>query len=473
MTEFASDVYNLINAIPEGKVLTYGAIATLLGRPGNSRLVGKILSDAPAGVRAHRVVNAAGRTAPGWDGQRGLLEGEGVAFRENGTVDLKHHIFNKINFKGDEKMAAAKKGKTDRRIRIGIIGTGGIAHSHMRAYMSMDDVDIVGGADIVPGKARAFLDSFEKPEAKAFEGYRELLKLGLDGVSVCTYNSTHAECSIGALEAGVNVLCEKPMSVTLDDAAAMVRAQKAAGKVLTIGFQPRYDPDMLMVRDLVKSGVLGRIYYVQTGGGRRRGMPGGTFIRKELAGMGALGDIGCYGLDMAMNAIGYPKPLTVSAYASNFFGTNPKYSQEYMDFKVDDFSVALIRLEGDIALDFRMSWAMHMDSMGDTLFLGTDAGLKVKSPGLGTAWGGAWDGTIGPVYLYSDINDNLAETQIPLKNESVDRFRLKVRAFVDAVKSGGPDPIPASQILYNQAIIDGIMRSSEAGREVAVKIPKI
>jgi len=370
------------------------------------------------------------------------------------------------------RVAKAKKADPKKKIRIGIIGTGGIAHAHMRSYMSMDDVEVVGGADIVPGKARAFFDEFGMPGAKAFDSHEELLKLELDGVSVCTYNSTHAVCSIDALKAGVNVLCEKPMCVTIGDAAAMVRAQRAAGKILTIGFQPRYDPDMLMVRDIVRSGILGKIYYVQTGGGRRRGMPGGNFIRKDLSGMGALGDIGCYGLDLAMNALGYPKPLTVSAYANNVFGTNPKYSDEYMHFEVDDFSVALIRLEGNIALDFRMAWAMHMDKMGDTLFLGSDAGLKVESPGSDTTWGGAWDGTIGPVYLYNEVNGNLAETRIPLKNEKVDRFKLKVRAFVDAIITGGPDPIPASQIIYNQAIIDGIMRSSESGREVTIDIPE-
>jgi len=92
MDKFASDVYNLVNLIPEGKVLTYGAVATLLGRPGNSRQVGKLMSGAPEGVRAHRVVNAAGRTAPGWIEQRELLESEGVAFRDNGLVDLKRHM---------------------------------------------------------------------------------------------------------------------------------------------------------------------------------------------------------------------------------------------------------------------------------------------------------------------------------------------------------------------------------------------
>jgi predicted dehydrogenase len=366
------------------------------------------------------------------------------------------------------KKAAQKK------LRIGIIGTGGIAHAHMSSYLRMKDtVEVVGGSDIVPGKARKFLDEFGQKDAKAFNKNEELLALGLDGVSVCTYNTTHAKCTIAALEAGVHVLCEKPMSVTLDDAVAMYKSAKKQKKILTIGFQPRYDPNMDLVREIVGSGVLGDIYYVQTGGGRRRGMPGGTFIRKELAGVGALADIGCYSLDMVLSAIGYPKPLTVSAYASNRFGTNPKYHREAEHFDVDDFSVALIRLEGDIALDFRMSWAMHMDSMGDTMFFGTNAGLKVKPAGTNTGWGGAWDGTIGPIFLYNDVAGQLSETSIPLRQPSDDRFYNKVKAFCDAVAENGPAPIPTIQSVYNQAIVDGIYRSSQAGKEVEIVLPKL
>jgi predicted dehydrogenase len=263
---------------------------------------------------------------------------------------------------------------SSKKIRIGIIGTGGIAHAHMKSYLAMPDVEVIGGADIVPGKAEAFFKEFGA-EAKSFTGHRELLKMEPDAVSVCTYNSTHAECAVDALNAGAHVLCEKPMSVTLAQGVAMCRAAKQTGKILSIGFQPRYDPNMMMIKEIARSGILGHIYYVQTGGGRRRGMPGGTFIRKDLAGMGALGDIGCYGLDMALNTIGYRKPVTVSAYASNYFGTNLVYNNEAGKFEVDDFSVALIRFEDGLVMDFRMSWAMHMDTMGDTLFLGTDAGL--------------------------------------------------------------------------------------------------
>ncbi|HIS91620.1 MAG TPA: Gfo/Idh/MocA family oxidoreductase [Candidatus Alectryocaccomicrobium excrementavium] len=362
----------------------------------------------------------------------------------------------------------------ERKLRIGIIGTGGIAYSHMRSYLQMDDVEIVGASDIVPGKARAFLDEFELNDVPAFENNADLLKLELDGVSVCTYNTTHHICACEAMEAGVNVLCEKPMSVTLEQAVEMARTQKKTGKILTIGFQPRYGANMRMVKELVRSGELGRVYYVQTGGGRRRGIPGGTFVDKKLAGVGCLADIGCYALDMALNTVGYKRPVTVSAYSSDFFGKNPKYYNKG-PFDVDDFSCALVRFEDDMVLDFRMSWAMHMDTMGDMLFLGTDAGLKVKSPNPHLNWGGAWDGGIGEVYMYRDIGDNQVEIHIPKKMEDDKKgfFFLKCRDFCNAILNNGPSPIPWQEIIYNQAIIDGIIRSSAAKSEVRVEIPEI
>lgn len=359
------------------------------------------------------------------------------------------------------------------KLRIGIIGTGGIAHKHMDSYKKMDDIEIIGAADIVPGKARAFLDEFGLTDVPAFENKEELLALKPDGVSVCTYNSTHAECAIAAMEAGCDVLCEKPMSVTLEQAVEMARAQVRTGKILTIGFQPRYDPNMRMVKDIVRSGELGHIYYIQTGGGRRRGIPGPTFLQKDTAGVGCLADIGCYGLDMALNSIGYRKPVTVSAYSADYFGKNPKYCKNSDIFSVDDFAVALIRFEDGLVMDFRMAWAMHMDTMGDTLFMGTEGGLKVKSPHPELNWGGAWDGTIGDVYLYHDMCGETVCTQVPLKPNENDRFYRKVRAFADAVKTHGPSPIPWQEIIYNQAIIDGIYRSSQCGHEVEINIPEI
>jgi Predicted dehydrogenases and related proteins len=358
------------------------------------------------------------------------------------------------------------------KLKIGIIGSGGIARGHARAYKNLEHVEVVAVADIVPGRAESFIKAQGLDGARAFTDHRELLEFGVDAVSICTPNVAHHETSIDALNAGVHVLVEKPMAVTLEQAIDMVRTAKRTGRLLSVGFQPRYDPNMQMIKEIVRSGQLGTVYYVETGGGRRRGMPGGTFIRKDLAGAGAMADIGCYSLDMALNALGYPKPLSVSASTYNYFGTSPKYHPEADRFEVEDFGVALVRLEGGITLLFKISWAMHMDSLGATMFLGTDAGLKVTPAGSGP-WSGVWDGGVGSITLYHDLFGQHTETPIPVKRHQIDIFAEKVYDFVRAVQEGGPAPIPGDEILYNQAIIDGVLRSAESGREVEIEIPEI
>ena len=215
-----------------------------------------------------------------------------------------------------------------KKLRVGIIGCGWIADAHMKSYLKQPDVEIVAGADLIPGKAKAFMEKYGLENVKTdYASHKEMLddeSLKLDAVSVCTYNRQHAAPAIYALEKGVNVLLEKPFTVTLDEAVEVMKAEKKSGKILSIGFQPRMDENMKMIKKIVESGALGKIYYIQTGGGRRRGIPtpfGTSFIEKDTAGIGALGDIGCYSLDMVLNAIGYPKPLTVSGYKSAFFGT--------------------------------------------------------------------------------------------------------------------------------------------------------
>lgn len=357
-----------------------------------------------------------------------------------------------------------------KRIKIGIIGSGGIARYHAEAYRKLPDVDIVAVADIIPGRAKQFVESLGLMETQAFDSHTELLKLELDGVSICTPNASHHHTSIDALQAGKQVLLEKPMSVTFDQALEMTRVSHETGNMLTIGFQPRYDPNMKKLQQIVQSGRLGNVYYVETGGGRRRGMPGGTFIRKELAGAGAMADIGCYSLDLALNTMGHPRPLTVSSYTSSHFGRNSLYHNEADSFEVEDFGVALVRFENDMVLHFKISWAMHMDTLGATMFLGTDAGLKVTPFGSGP-WSGVWDGGIGSMTLFHDDFGGHTETKVPLIEHSRNLFDDKVHDFVAAVRGGRPAPIPADQILIQQAIIDGVLRSSDQRREVSVELP--
>ena len=386
-------------------------------------------------------------------------------------------------FKSDQ---TKKEIDSSKKLKVGIIGTGWIADAHINNYLQMPDVEIVAGADLVEGKAEEFFKKWNVEGVRCYRSHKELLdaEKDLDAVSICTYNATHAECAIAALEHGINVLLEKPMCVTTEEAVEIMRAEKKSGKILSIGFQPRLDPNMIKVCQIVQSGVLGKIYYIQTGGGRRHGIPtpfGTTFIRKDTGVIGAMGDIGCYSLDMVLNAIGYPKPLTVSGYTSNFFGKDPHFfeiegkskemSKEYADiFGVEDFAAGFVRLEGGIILDFRIAWAMNLDTPGDTIIMGTKGSLRIPSTEC-------WNGSIGgPMTIYSEVGGSQVETQIPLVQAGDDfkgNFYRKIRSFLDAIKENGTAPVPSSQILYNQAIIDGIVKSAKLGKEIDIEIPEI
>jgi predicted dehydrogenase len=362
---------------------------------------------------------------------------------------------------------------TGKKLKYGIIGTGWIAEAHVESLKMMPDVEIVAAADLIPGKAEKFMQRYGVPNVRFYPDHKAMLEAEeLDAVSVCTYNMTHAICTIDSLNKGVNVLLEKPMCVTVEEAAEIIRAEKRSGKLLSIGFQPRMDENMQMVKKIVQSGELGKIYYIQTGGGRRRGIPNSTFIEQKTAGIGALGDIGCYSLDMVLNAINYPKPLTVSGYKSNYFGTNPKYNnpKDAARFDVDDFAAAFVRLEGDIVLDFRIAWAMHLDTPGDTVILGTEAALRIPSTEC-------WNGTVGgPMKVYKDIAGQQVEIEIPLCPEGDSfggLFYKKLRSFLDAIITGSEAPVPSTQIYYNQAILDAIVKSANLGREIEVVLPAI
>ena len=361
-----------------------------------------------------------------------------------------------------------------KKVKVAIIGTGWIAEAHAVGYKQMEDVEIVAAADLVPGKAEKFCKDNGLEGVRCYESGHAMLEAEeLDAVSICTYNCQHAPCAIDALEHGVHVMLEKPFTVTTEEAIEVMRAEKKSGKILTIGFQPRMSANMQRIKQIVESGELGKVYYIQSGGGRRSGIPtpyGTSFIAKDTGGIGAMGDIGCYSLDMLLNAVGYPKPLTVTGYTSDFFGKDPATypgHPEYAEaFGVDDFAAGFVRLEGGIMLDFRISWAMHMDTAGDALILGTKGGLRIPST---DCWNGDFD---KPLKIYKTIAGKHTCTEIPL-DPSGDLFYKKLRSFVDAVKNGGTATVPSSQILYNQAIIDGIVKSNALGHEIEIEIPEI
>src|ERR1700687_4312615 len=155
-----------------------------------------------------------------------------------------------------------KDGIVQQRIRVAIIGAGWAGQTTAKFYRRLPWVDIVGWADIVPGKAAAAAAEFEVPPEAVYLDFRKMLdKVDPDGVSVCSFNNGHREPTIAALERDKYVHLEKPMAATLDDAQAIMRAADRSKGQLLVGFQPFFSSEHKAAREIVKAGTLGEIYY--------------------------------------------------------------------------------------------------------------------------------------------------------------------------------------------------------------------
>ena len=345
-------------------------------------------------------------------------------------------------------------------LKLALIGTGGIAQTHMRALAKTDQIEVVAVCDIVEEKAVRTAKEYGVP--KVFVDYHDILEMDeVEAVSICTWNQAHAAPAVDALHAGKHVLVEKPMAATLVDATAMAKAAKETGLILMVGVQPRFGFARKTAKAIAESGALGDIYYAEAVACRRCGIPGGSFIRKETAGIGTVADIGVYALDEVLHIMGHPKPVAVSGIANNILGKTHhpvegswKWVPE--DLSVEDFGVASVRFENGALMVFKTSWIMHMDSLGTNLVLGTKAGLKMH-----------------PLTLFTHQYERMIDITPQPGDKDGDLFLAKNMAFAEAIWEGKPSPIPAHEMLITNVIIQGLIDSAAAGREVAVSVPEI
>ena len=187
-----------------------------------------------------------------------------------------------------------------RRMRVAIIGTGGIANAHARGYQAnTDTAEVVAVCDVEEERARTFAEKygFGTPYSDPAVLLR---KEKPDAVSICTPNFLHAPLTIQALEAGASVLCEKPMATTLDDAQRMKDAAARTGKTLYIGFNHRFIGKFRLGKELLDSGAYGSLLAarIAIGHGDYARLSGMWFGDRSKSGGGTFIDNGVHMLDM-------------------------------------------------------------------------------------------------------------------------------------------------------------------------------
>jgi len=148
-------------------------------------------------------------------------------------------------------------------IQVAIIGTGGISHAHIRAYLQFPDrCRIAALVDIIPGKAQKVKEQYHL-DADVFLDHHDILSRDIDLVDVCTPPFTHAEISINALRSGKHVVCEKPMAASLEECDAVLRARDESGKKLSIIAQNRFRRPIRDLKALLDSGIAGEVRHAQ------------------------------------------------------------------------------------------------------------------------------------------------------------------------------------------------------------------
>ena len=355
----------------------------------------------------------------------------------------------------------SEKKYTGKKLRVAVIGCGGIAQTHMKAFENIPAVEIVAGVDIIPAR----LDNFQEKwgVSALFKDWKEMLKkVKPDAVTVCTPNGVHCAPAVDAANAGCHVVVEKPMAMNPAECEKMIAAAKKNKVKLAVGFQYRFHPRTRYLTRARDEGQFGNIMFMKCQALRRRGIPNwGVFGRKDKQGGGPMIDIGVHVIEMAHYFMGAPKPVSACGNIWTYMGNKPSeiVSQwpnwDYKTYTVEDLAIGQIRFENGALLQIEASFAAHIkkDVWNFTA--------------IGDKGGCSWD----PAEIYTDRAGTMVNSEPAFLDDSGfdPLFVQKLDNWVQASLHNTPLEAPGEAGLAVQKILDGIYRSAAAGKEVIIK----
>lgn len=348
-------------------------------------------------------------------------------------------------------------------LKIALIGAGNIAGAHLASYQKLTDrMKVVAICDINEARLNKMADKFGIE--KRYLSIEDLLanEKDLDAADVCVWNCNHAKCTIAALNAGLHVLCEKPMACSSKEAEEMKACAEKNNKLLMVGFVTRFTNAAKILKDFIDNDYLGDIYFARAQYVRRHGSPRGWFGEKARSGGGPLIDIGVHVIDRAIYLMGSPKPVSVYAATFDNIGCRPElknrinYHKDGLDtdvYDVEDLALATIRFDNGAVLQVEASFDINLPSAGSMVLAGTK--------------GGFFEDEKNPV-LYTNINGYMTNVSISTDDYiySDDSFRAQFEHFADSIEGKckcGPTALDGVNIMK---LLEAIYESAKTGHEV-------
>jgi predicted dehydrogenase len=347
------------------------------------------------------------------------------------------------------------------RLRIGIVGTGGMGKIHAAAYMKNPRAEVRGVSSLTRELAQEFADgkwetvAYSEGTMDARAAYRIPVAYGswremaadaaIQAVSIVVPNALHHEIALAMIRAGKHVLVEKPLALNAVQAAELVNEARRRGVVLATGHMWRFHREVEWMRQVVADGVLGEIVQTKSYGLHLRWGPSGWFTQPELAGGGALIDMGVHAIDTTRWLLGEPAAESVYAVVGSRFGEKA----------VDDFAQIMVRFAGGTTSLFESGWHFPRISglEASTELWGTKGYARLFPSSVSLRVGGKW-GTF-------ELEEKESHT-------SLEPYAREVDDFVSAVVTKGPCRTGYETGLEVMRIVDAAYRSA---RENAVVKP--
>lgn len=331
------------------------------------------------------------------------------------------------------------------KVKIGVIGLGGVAQLvHLPNLSKMQNVELVAVAEVNKNRLHTIADKFGVKNK--YTDYKDLLvKSDINAVIVTTPTSSHTEIAIDCLNAGKDVLVEKPLAKTYIEAKKIAETAKKNKRILMVGMNLRYRPDTMVLRSFINSGEIGEPFYIKCGWIRKQSSSEKWFTKKEESGGGVIIDLGIHILDLALWLLDYPSITSVST--QNYYHNTKS---------VEDTSINFIKCSNSAVINMEVSWSLPVE----------------KDHFYAEVYGTKGSFTINPIRLYKKVeNDyiNLTPAQSDPPQVLFKKSYLnELKSFIGAIKGLNPVLSSGEEAVHRMKIIEAMYES--AGKKHEIKV---
>ncbi|MCX8092592.1 MAG: Gfo/Idh/MocA family oxidoreductase [Candidatus Goldbacteria bacterium] len=343
-----------------------------------------------------------------------------------------------------------------KKIKVGIIGAGKIAERlHLPQYSELKNVEITAICDIIRKKAERLAKIYKI--SKIYTDYKKMIKdAGIDAVSVCTPNYLHAPMTIFAANNKKHVLVEKPMAISVAEMKQMISTCERNNVILMVEQTQRFDPAHEILKEVVESGILGKIATV-------RGKLGHSgpefwsddspwFFDKKKSGGGVSVDVGIHILDLIRFVLGNAEIESVSAKIANLIKKK---------IKLEDTINAIIKFKNGIMGTFEASWSTSPYEVRVEV-CGSHGKAIVQQANADPQRLRVW--TIDPKNPYNTIKEH--KYKIPKES----KFKSPCAHFINCIIKKQKPIIDGVEGMKSMAVILAALKSAKTGRVEKVNI---